>query len=171
MPFFQYDIKPGVKITTDQIPPKDSPKITGWSSTETVLNLQVQKPEKVYQMENEMLVYNFFIQSDCIQIDNQCSNTNCVLNYTELRKSQLETFTLQLRVLDPYMNYRIKSMAKNQAGEGPWGNWSQWFDTKPASDNTFRNITADFTPSSSNNAIHLDLHPMCPYIGMHYCLT
>jgi hypothetical protein len=157
--------------TTVQIPPEDSPIITWFSSSESVLNLQVQKPEKSYQMEKELLVYNFFIQSDCIQVDNQCSNTNCILNYTEVRKSQLETFTLKLSGLEPYMNYQIKSKAKNQAGEGPWGNWSQWFDTKPASDNTLRKIIANFSPSSSNDAIHLDLHPVCPYRGAHYSLT
>jgi hypothetical protein len=156
------------QTTTVQIPPEDSPKITGWSSTETVLNLQVQKPEKAYQMEKELLVYIFFIQSDCIQVDNQCSNTNCILNYTEGRKSQVETFALKLSGLEPYMNYQIKSMAKNQAGVGPLSDWSQWYPTMPASDETFRKITADFSASSSNDAIHLDLHPVCPYKGIHY---
>ncbi len=156
------------QTTTVQIPPKDSPKITGWNSTQNVLNIQVQKPEKSYQMEKELLVYNFFIQSDCIQVDNKCNNTNCGLNYTEVRKSQVETFTLKLSGLDPYMSYQIKSMAQNQAGAGPLSDWSQWYPTMPASDETFRKITADFSPSSSNDAIHLDLHPVCPYKGIHY---
>ena len=156
---------------TIQIQPEDSPylKDPQVSSTELVFN--VKQPSKSFPMKGEKLKYNFEILSACNVIDDACDNSYC--NGQERwraiqKKSSQKMFQIKIDGLEPNRKYKIRSNVSNSVGCGPWSNWSDWFITSNANNEILKSNLIDFRPSSSGNAIYLDLQPICPFQGNVY---
>ena len=117
------------------------------------------------------LKYNFEILSACNVVDNSCDNSHCD-GHEELRKSTKKSsqkmFQLKIYGLEPNRKYKIRSNVSNSVGCGPWSNWSDWFITSNANNEILKSNFIDFRPSSSGNAIYLDLQPICPFQGNVY---
>ncbi len=142
------------------LPPENAPHIQKRTTNDSEYTFNVTRP-KICLREKETPTYHFWSQSQCISSDKRC-NTPC----HEEKKLEVQTkeneFHFAVSEAKPYWMYRLRSMAENEAGNGPWSNWTEWHNTTSVT-NTTKEIL--FATSSSDNSIILNIHPSCPYRG------
>jgi hypothetical protein len=150
---------------TNQIPTEGHPSLIIKIINETVIKVEVQRPDNAYTGKGELLIYHFKMTSKCQYSDERCSLSQCNESYTWTTKSSGRShFEFLISDLKPYWMYRFQTVLESKAGNGPLSNSTDWYNTTKITDN-YMMLPAIFTTTSSDKTIDIRMNPVCPYIG------
>jgi hypothetical protein len=150
---------------TNQIPPEGHPNLNVLHQNETTIKVHVQRPDNAYSVPGEILSYHFKMASKCQYSDERCPASHCNENDVSIRKSSVRSnFDFFISDLKPYWMYIFQTVLENKAGNGPWSNWTIWYNTTQRTDN-YQVVLANFSTTSSDKKIEIHMDRLCPYIG------